>query len=51
MENEKPLGRFQEVAKKIQAARDHAREEREKDAALRKRKAEEEAVREGFDRA
>jgi len=51
MESEKPLSPFQEVHKKVQEAVDHAREVREKEAELRKKKAEEEAVREGFNRA
>jgi hypothetical protein len=51
MENETPLSPFQEVHKRIQEARDHARVRREEEASLRKKKAEEEATREGFDRA
>jgi len=51
MESKKPLSPFQVVHKKVQEALDHAREIREKDADLRKKKAKEEAVREGFDRA
>lgn len=51
MESKKPLSPFQEVHKKVQEALDHAREVREKDANLRKKKAKEEAVREGFDGA
>ena len=51
MQSKKPLSPFQEVHKKVQEALDHAREIREKDAERRKKKAEEEAVREGFDRA
>jgi hypothetical protein len=51
MESKKPLSPFQEVHKKAQEALDHAREVRKKDAELRKKKAEEEAIREGFDRA
>jgi hypothetical protein len=51
MENEKPLGQFQEVAKKIQEARDHAREEQEKYAEVRRKRAVEEAVRVLFDDA
>jgi hypothetical protein len=48
MENEKLLGRFQEVAKKIQEARDHAREEQEKYAEVRRKRAVDEAIREHF---
>ena len=51
METEKPLSPFQEVHKRIQEALGHSREVREREAELRKKKAEEEAVREGFDRA
>jgi hypothetical protein len=51
MDNEKPLNQFQEVHKKVQEARDRARLVREKDSELRKERAEDEAVREGFDRA
>ncbi|MGA2373522.1 MAG: hypothetical protein ACLPPV_21400 [Candidatus Korobacteraceae bacterium] len=51
MNNEKPLNLFQEVHDRVRAAADRAREAREKDAELRKKKVAEEAVREGFDRA
>jgi|SRR5271167_1914078 len=47
MESKKPLSPFQEVHKKVQDALDHAREVRERDAELRKKRAEEESVREG----
>jgi hypothetical protein len=48
MEIKKALSPFQEVHKRIQEALDHSREVREREAELRKKKAEEEAVREGF---
>ena len=51
MESKKPLNPFEDVHKKAQDAIDHAREVREKEAELRKKKAEEKAVREGFDHA
>jgi hypothetical protein len=51
MESEKRVNRFEEVHKKAQDAIAHARQIREKDAELRKKEAEDEAVREGFDRA
>ena len=50
MENKKPLSTFREVHHKVQEALSHAREVREKDAELRKKRAEEEVLREGFDR-
>jgi hypothetical protein len=51
MDNEKPLNQFQEVHKKVKERLDRARDAREKDSEVRKEKAEEEAIREGFDRA
>ena len=51
MDIEKPRNQFQEVHKKVQERLDRAREARERDSGIRKEKAEEEAVREGFDRA
>jgi hypothetical protein len=51
MESEKPLNQFQEVYKKVQERLARDRERREKGAELRKKEAEKEAVREGFDRA
>jgi hypothetical protein len=51
MESKKPLSPFQEVHKKVQEALAHAREVREKEDELRKKKAKEEAIREGFNRA
>jgi len=51
MANEQPLSPFQQVHKKIQEARERVRKERERDEELRKEKSEEEAKREGFDRA
>lgn len=51
MENQKPLNQFEEVHKKVQERLERTREAQEKDAAVRKNKAEDEAVREGFDRA
>jgi hypothetical protein len=51
MENSKPLSPFQEVHKKVQEALAHARQIREKEADLRKKRAEQEAIRERFDRA
>jgi hypothetical protein len=51
MDNEKPINQFQEVHKKVKERLDRAREVREKDSEVRKEKAEEEAIREGFDRA
>ena len=50
MENKKPLSTFREVHRKVQEALSHAREVREKDAELRKKRAEEEVLREEFDR-
>lgn len=50
MDNEKPLNPFQEVHKRAREAADRAREVREKDSTIRQKRAEEEAVREGFDR-
>ncbi|MGB8772405.1 MAG: hypothetical protein WCC92_22535 [Candidatus Korobacteraceae bacterium] len=51
MENKKSLNQFQEVHKQVQERLERAREVQKKDAALRKDKAEDEAIREGFDRA
>ena len=51
MANQQSLSPFQEVHKKIQEARERARKERERDDALRKNRSENEAKREGFDRA
>ncbi|MGD0930399.1 MAG: hypothetical protein ABR902_07095 [Candidatus Korobacteraceae bacterium] len=51
METKKPSNQFQEVHEKVQERLDRARKLKEEDAALYKKKAEEEAVREGFDRA
>jgi hypothetical protein len=51
MESKKPINPFQDVHEKAQEAIDHAREVREKEAGLRKKKAEKKAVREGGDRA
>jgi len=50
MANEQPLGLFQQVHKKIQEARKHAREEQQRDEALRRKRLEEEAKQERFDR-
>ena len=51
MANQQSLSPFQEVHKRIQEDRERGRKERETDEALRKEKSEEEAKREGFDRA
>jgi hypothetical protein len=51
MESKKPLNQFQEVHKKVREVLDRAREVQGKDAELRKKRAEEEAVPEGFDHA
>ena len=51
MANQQSLGPFQDVHKKIQEARERARKERERDNALRRKRSENEAKREGFDRA
>ena len=51
MDNEKPLNQFQEVHKRVQERLARDREVQVKDSELRKKRAEEEAVREGFDRA
>ena len=51
MESKKPLNQFQEVHKKVREALDRTREVQGKDAELRKKKAEEKAVREAFDHA
>jgi len=51
MANQQSLSPFQEVHKRIQEARERGRKERERDEALRKEKSEEQAKREGFDRA
>jgi len=51
MVTKKPLNQFQEVHEKVQERLDRAHEVKEKAAALHKKKADEEAVREGFDRA
>jgi len=45
------LGPFQEMHKRIQEARERGRKERERGEALRNEESEEEAKREGFDRA
>jgi hypothetical protein len=50
MESKRRLNWFEEVHKRAQDAIAHARQIREKDAELRKKEAENEAVREGFDR-
>jgi hypothetical protein len=50
MKNKKPLNQFEEVHKRAREARDHAREVQEKDAEARQERAEQEAVRQGFDR-
>jgi hypothetical protein len=49
MDNAKPLNQFQEVHQKVKERLDRARDAREKDSEVRKERAEEEAVREGFD--
>ena len=51
MDNHKPLNQFQEVHKRVRERLDREREIQGKDLEARKKKAEEEAVREGFDRA
>ncbi len=51
MESKKPTNPFQEVHKQVQERVDRAREVRQKDGELRRKKADEEAVREGFDRS
>jgi hypothetical protein len=51
MENKKPLNPFQEVHKRAREAADRAREIRERDSELGKKKVAEEAIREGFDQA
>jgi hypothetical protein len=50
MEGNRPVNPFQEVHKKVRDARDRAQEVREKESTIRQERAEEEAVREGFDR-
>jgi len=50
MANEQPLSPFQEVHKKIQEARKRAREEQQRDDALRRERLEEEAKQVRFDR-
>jgi len=47
MENKKPLNPFQEVHERARKAADRAREVREKDSELRKKKVAEEAARDG----
>jgi hypothetical protein len=47
MEYKKPSNPFEDVHKKAQDAIEHAREVREKEAELRRKKAEEGAIREG----
>jgi hypothetical protein len=51
MANQQSLSPFQEVHKRIQEARERGRKERETNEALRKERSEEEAKKEGFDRA
>jgi hypothetical protein len=51
MANQQSLSPFQEVHKRIQEARERGRKERERNEALRKERSEEEAKKEGFDRA
>jgi hypothetical protein len=51
MEPKKPLNQFQEVHEKVRERLDRAHKLKEKDVVLQRKKAEEEAVREGFDRA
>lgn len=51
METKEPLNQFQKVHKRLQERVERAREVQEKDAAILKKKTEEEAVREGFARA
>ena len=51
MANQQSLSPFQEVHKKIQEVRERARIERERADALRRESSENEAKREGLDRA
>lgn len=50
MESKKPLNQFQEVHKRALESRERVRESREKNSLIRQERAEEEAIREGFDR-
>jgi hypothetical protein len=51
MEDKKPLNLFQEVHAKVQERLDRAREAQSNDSVLRKKRSDEEAMREGFDRS
>ncbi len=50
MDNNKPLNQFQEVHRLVQERLDHVRDAQVRDSELRRKRAQEEAIREGFDR-